>query len=92
MVTFEDLRFVPHPIFAGIQARFEFENGYGVSVVRAEITYGAKNGLYELAVTVDRQPVQDTPITDDVLGWLTPDAVTRHMQQVAALPPRDTGQ
>jgi hypothetical protein len=89
MATFADLEFKPHPHGLGVQARHNFENGYGVSVVRGEFSYGGPEGLYELAV---RHPsvglVYDTPVTDDVLGHLTEDDVTRHMAEVAALPER----
>lgn len=34
MKTFEDLVFNPHKHLEGLQARMDFENGYGISVVR----------------------------------------------------------
>ena len=50
MKTFEDLNFEPHPLGDGVICRVHFENGYGVSVVRHQHSYGGKQGLYELAV------------------------------------------
>jgi len=36
----------------------------------------------------ESQLVYDTPITNDVMGYLTPDNITDVMAQVEALPPR----
>ena len=72
-------------ILGGIQAKVEFDNGYGVSVVRGFGTYGAEDGLYELAVTKNGRLCYDTPITDDVLGYLSPEDVERYMRMVRKL-------
>jgi len=56
----------------GVQCIVQYPNGYGASVVKGEHTYGGKDGLYELAVfDKDGQITYNTPITDDVLGYLT---------------------
>lgn len=56
----------------GVQWRFNFVNGYGASVVRHSFSYGGDYGLWEVAVTDhDGHLRYDTPITDDVVGWLT---------------------
>jgi hypothetical protein len=71
-----------------------FDNHYGVSVIRGPYTHGGREGLYELAVIYmgpddeHSELVYDTPVTNDVEGHLTPDDVTRLMQQVSELPPR----
>lgn len=76
-----------------------FENGYGVSVVRDVYTYGGKEGLFELAVTAHEKDEEgktvthicyDTPITDDVIGYLTEEQVKEITEQVKALPKRET--
>ena len=46
---------VDNGVVTGIQAKHDFENGYGVSVIQNTISYGASEGLYELAVTKVRQ-------------------------------------
>lgn len=94
--TFDHLVFGPHPNHrepGAIQARMQFPNGYGASVVRGSIgpgggTYGCEQGLYELAVTKgpDFRLCYTTPITGDVLGYLTPDDVTTHLRAIADLP------
>ena len=88
--TFDGLRFGPSPnaAFGGERAVVYFANGYGASVVRGRLTYGGKDGLYELAV-IERETerlVYTTPITDDVLGHLSPEDVTRTLGEIAALP------
>lgn len=68
----------------GKQWKFRFPNGYGASVINDG--YGADEGLYELAV-LDRNGHLDytTPITDDVLGYLTADEVAKALDRIAAL-------
>lgn len=88
MKNFKDLEFKIHPNGAmiGVQARLDFDNGYGVSVVRGPYTFGGEEGLYELAVMRGgRGPVYDTPVTDDVEGHLTEEDVTNLMIQIQQL-------
>lgn len=87
--SFGDLKFVPRSGGAGgVVARLNFPNGYTASVVQGTGTYGAEAGLYELAVLHDGAIVYDTPVTNDVLGWLTEGDVTERLNEVAALPRR----
>lgn len=57
------------------QVVLKFPNDYGASIVRDEYTYGGKEGLFELAVIKwvdDKFDIcYDTPITDDVIGYLS---------------------
>jgi len=86
MKTFADLEFNPHPMGVGVHARITFDNGYGASVVKTPYTYGGDNGKYELAVLgTDGDLTYDTPITEDVLGYLSPTAVTDIMKQIQKL-------
>ena len=53
MKKFEDLEFkilddAPHMF--GKQAKLQFDNGFGVSVVSHTFSYGGKDGLFEVAV------------------------------------------
>lgn len=69
----------------GHQWKFEFANGYGASVINDG--YGADQGLYELAVIgLDGHLSYDTPIADDVLGYLSPDEVGEALAKIEALP------
>ena len=64
-----------------------FDNGYSVSVISDG--YGGSEGYKELAVVHHGQLCYQTPITSDVLGWLTDEKVDEYTRQVAALPRND---
>jgi hypothetical protein len=86
MKTFKDLKFKQHPSADGIISRITFENGYGASVVRHEYSYGGKDGLFELAVLdSDGKLCYDTPITNDVIGYLRDIDVTDVMEKIQQL-------
>ncbi len=80
------------PLDSGaVQKLYRFANGYGASVVKGEHTYGGDEGLWELAVIkfkTNGDYVLDytTPITEDVEGHLTDDAVEELLNKVEALP------
>lgn len=80
--------FDERPMNGGSQRRYKFDNGYGASVVRGPYSYGGDAGLFELAVLDSAGKLTyDTPITDDVIGYLTDDAVEALLAEIAALPP-----
>ena len=88
MITFNDLEFnqMLDSLHGGIQARIKFDNGYGVSVVQHEWSYGNRDGLYELAVLgLDGDLCFTTPITDDVMGYLNEDDITNILKQIQEL-------
>jgi len=85
MKTFNDLDFQPTQFDVGIQARINFDNGYGASVIKSPYSYGGNQGLYELAVIKDNDICYNTPITDDVIGYLTEDDVTKYLGQIQEL-------
>jgi hypothetical protein len=87
MKTFKDLEFVEHPShIGGVQARIQFDNGYGASVVKTPYSYGGDRGLYELAVLDnDGHLTYDTPITNDVIGYLRDIDVTDVMEKIQQL-------
>lgn len=95
-MNFTNLNFQPHSNYpdTGIGARQFFQNGYGVSVVQFTTpfgagSYGAEQGLYELAVIKgteeDWDICYDTPITSDVLGYLTTEEVEVLLYEVENL-------
>lgn len=70
----------------GHQVVFKFKNGFGASVVRHTFSYGGKEGLWELAVLdEDGELTYDTPVTDDVEGYLNDDDVVDLLNQIKAL-------
>jgi len=89
MKKFQDLPFFPindAPFMVGKKARMHFDNGYGVSVVSHSYSYGGKDGLFEIAVLdKDGDLTYDTPVTNDVIGYLTEEDVTDVMKQVQEL-------
>jgi hypothetical protein len=86
MKTFKDLEFKPPSFNNGVVSRTFFDNGYGVSVVKHDYSYGGDKGLYELAVLNENGDLTyDTPITEDVIGWLRPEDVTDVMIKVQQL-------
>ena len=89
MKKFEDLEFKKikgNPFQTGVMSRMMFENGFGVSVVSHTYSYGGKDGLFEVAVLdEDGDLTYNTPVTNDVIGFLNPDEVTDIMEQVQNL-------
>ena len=86
MKTFSDLEFKAHPAGKGVQAKIQFTNGFGASVVKTPYTYGGSSGLYELAVIdKDGRLNYSTEVTNDVVGYLSPDDVTEYLRQIQIL-------
>jgi hypothetical protein len=82
--TIDDIDFKPFQ--GGVVGSIMFDNGYGVSVVSHKYSYGGEKGLYEMAILdSDGNLTYDTDITSDVLGYLTPKAVTEYMIRVQDL-------
>jgi hypothetical protein len=77
-------------LLGGIQYIHRFENGYGASVIRNKYSYGGSSGLWELAVIRwdggDWDIAYNTPITDDVLGYLSDEKVQSLLNQIEMLP------
>lgn len=89
--------FVRHPLFkdffireAGVFApetecwRFAVpgHDDMEVSVIRSSMTYGGSEGLFELAMLRDGKCIYDTPITNDVIGWLEVEDVLEVLEKV----------
>lgn len=76
----------------GRQVIHRFENGYGASVITDG--YGSDRGLFELGVIKfdgadSYHLTYETPITSDVLGYLTAEEVQENVDKIAALDPKD---
>ena len=91
-MNFADLDFGTHPsaITGGSQAKVFFDNGYGASIVSGGWFYTSENSPYELAVLKGKEGKwsinYDTPITDDVIGYLTESDVSALLTKIEALP------
>ena len=75
-----------HPAeMGGFQKIYRFSNGYGASVIQFSFSYGLELGVVKF--TGDYwELTYETPITDDVLGNLTPESLEQALDQIAALP------
>ena len=87
MKTFNEIEFKTNPMGLdfGIVSRTKFDNGYEVSVVKSQYSYGGEKGLYELAIFKDGEICYDTDITGDVIGYLRPEDVTDVMEKIQKL-------
>ena len=75
-----------YEIHNGVGYTYEFENGYGASVVSHDGSYGGKQGLYEIAVLDSTGDLcYSTPITDDVIGYATEDKVLDTLHRIRML-------
>lgn len=79
MITFKDLVFRYDN--GVVYARFNFDNNYGISVVHGPNFYCDKD-TYEVAVLRNNCLYYDTPITDDVLGYQTPEDIDKIMTEL----------
>lgn len=74
----------------GDNYKYVFPNGYGASVIRHYGSYGFEDGLFELAVLVkvteDKYTLcYTTPITDNVIGWLSDENVCEKLEAIKNL-------
>ena len=84
-MNFKNLK--SNPLNGGIQYHFKADNGYGASIIQHDFSYGGNNGLWELAVVgKDGNLCYDTPITNDVLGYLTEEEVNSTLKKIELLP------
>tara|TARA_A100001015_G_scaffold255764_1_gene297422 strand:+ start:3852 stop:4217 length:366 start_codon:yes stop_codon:yes gene_type:complete len=73
-VPFEDFKMPPFPT-CGVKANLEFNNGYKVSVIMTNMSYGGTKGLYEIMVTDQKDEsiwLEGINNEDGVIGFLTP--------------------
>ena len=68
------------------QAKMNFENGYGISVIFGSMFYSNGIDTYEVGILKDGILCYATPITDDVIGYITADEVTDIMRKIQELP------
>lgn len=60
-------------------------NGYDVSIVRNQLSYGGEKGLYEIGVYKNDKMVDPLNWGDTVKGWLTPEGVEAELELIQAL-------
>ena len=75
-----------YDIHNGVGYVYQFENGYGASVVSHDASYGGKQGLYEIAVLDSTGDLcYSTPITDDVIGYAGVQTVYETLDRIKSL-------
>jgi hypothetical protein len=75
-----------HKHFGGFQYEFQFDNGFGASVIKHNESYGNVDDLFELAVlNEDGEITYDTYIADNVIGWLTNEEVIDYFKAIQSL-------
>lgn len=98
--TFEDLVFKPHSVskeacnlpasickewMEAKHAVMRFDNGYGISVVKGNMFYSNGIDTYEVGILKEGVLCYDTPITNDVIGYVNADEVSNIMKQIQEL-------
>lgn len=89
------MKYIPiaeRELCGGVQKIYRFSNNYGASVIQHQFSYGSEEGLWELAVVqfegdgeYDFKLNYSTPITNDVIGWLTEDGVESLLEEIENL-------
>ena len=71
----------------GYRNVFEFENGYGLSIVSHEFSYGGKDGLFEVALLdMDKGIIYDEALGfRDVIGFLDFSEVAAIIERIKAV-------
>lgn len=80
MITFKNLAFIKR-IDGVSQARINFDNNYGISVVQGAYLYCDEN-TYEVAVLKNDKLYYETPITCDVLKYQTEEQINKIMEEL----------
>lgn len=77
--------FSQHLRDGGIGYRVGYPNGYSASIIKLPYSYGNEDDLWEVAVLWNDSLCYDTPITDDVCGYLTEEEVIAVCDQIYRL-------
>lgn len=71
----------------GYRKVYKFDNGYSASVVCNDFSYGGDKGLFEVAVLDSNGAIAyNTPLTNDVVGWLDFAGVAELLEEIKNLP------
>lgn len=75
--------------YNGVKYLYRFPNNYGASVVQHELSYGYKEGLWEIGVVEfdgdEYHLTYETPITRDVIGYLTWEQIEEQLELIKNL-------
>lgn len=70
----------------GLQNKYRFPNNYGASLIYAPGSYGLELAVLDFSVNPNGDLIYDTPITNDVLSYLTWEQVADVLIVIKRLP------
>ena len=89
MEKFKEYLKIDEKYLGGPHKVYKFPNNYGASVIKNKYSYGGKENLWEVGVVWFDGDKYDltysTPITNDVLGYLTDEEVENALEQIKNL-------
>ncbi len=89
-MLFDELDFKTHRAGIGEQAKIEFDNGFGASVITGHLFYSRDDAPYELGVLHGGGLHYDNPVADgDVVGYQTKEEIEKLLERIKALEKRD---
>ena len=65
--------------------RVNLDNGLEVSIVRNEVSYGNRDGRYEMGVFRKGRMIEIKKWQDSVKGWLSPDCIEKELEHLKQL-------
>lgn len=74
----------------GLQNKYRFLNDYGASLIYAPGSYGLELAVLDFSVNPEGDLIYNTPITDDILGYLTWEQVADVLIGIKRLPSNRT--
>lgn len=74
-----------HKYWGGFQYVFQFDNGFGASVIKHDESYGNVDDLFELAILYDGEITYDSFFQYGVKGWLTNNNVINYLNKIKNL-------
>lgn len=87
-MRFSELEFMKTPLPEGIQAVVSYGNDYELSIIQNSVSYGSKQGLYEIAVFFQGEQQELKGVTeegDTIKGFLSEQEVDAIMLKMMAL-------
>jgi hypothetical protein len=88
-MNINELNWQDHPV-SGSLARIFYPNGYGASILLGSLFYSNGDDTYEVGIIKgtpeDWELTYETPITDDVLGYLEETEVFETLKLIEELP------
>lgn len=89
MEKFKEYLKIDEEHLGGPHKVYKFPNNYGASVIKNPYSYGGEQNLWEVGVVFfdedNYELTYSTPITNDVLGYLSDEEVENTLEQIKNL-------